>query len=162
MILIALGGNMPSAAGVPARTLDAALSELKKSGANIEAVSPYYVTPAWPDPADPPYVNAVAWLSTALAPAELMELLHRIETEFGRIRGVRNAPRTLDLDLLDYDSLVKPGPPELPHPRLSQRAFVLIPLADVAPGWVHPVSGKSVRDLLAALPPAERASVRPQ
>lgn len=161
MILVALGANIPSPVGAPERTLRAALDRLEKDGANIEAVSPYYVTPAWPDPSEPPFVNAVARLATRLSPAALMDLLHATETAFGRVRSVRNAPRTLDLDLLDYDGRVQPGPPTLPHPRLAERAFVLVPLAAVAPAWVHPVTGRSVVELLAALPPAERAAVKP-
>ena len=161
MILIALGGNLNSPAGSPAQTLDAALAALEKRGANIAAVSAYYVTPAWPDPADPAYVNAVARIGTELDPAALMKLLHETETAFGRVRAQRNAPRTLDLDLLDYDGTVQPGPPHLPHPRLAERAFVLVPLAEVAPFWVHPATGKTVRELLAALPAQERQAVRP-
>ncbi len=81
-----------------------------------------------------------------------MARLHEVEREFGRVRDVRNAPRTLDLDLLDYDGRVEGGPPVLPHPRIEQRAFVLVPLADVAPLWKHPVSGRNVRALIDALP----------
>jgi 2-amino-4-hydroxy-6-hydroxymethyldihydropteridine diphosphokinase len=154
MILIALGGNLASRAGAPLETLKAALAVLGARGATLEAVSPYYVTPAWPDPSDPPFVNAAARIATALAPEALMQLLHETETSFGRIRSARNAPRTLDLDLLDYDGRVQEGPPALPHPRLAQRAFVLVPLADVAPGWRHPATGETVQALIAALPPS--------
>jgi 2-amino-4-hydroxy-6-hydroxymethyldihydropteridine diphosphokinase len=153
MILIALGGNLESHAGLPAQTLSAALSELARSGITIARVSPYYVTPAWPDPSDPSFVNAVARVETRLAPHALMAILHSTETAFGRIRSAKNAPRTLDLDLLDYDSRIEPGPPVLPHPRIAERAFVLVPLADVAPDWTHPVTGKSVGEMIAALPP---------
>ncbi|MBS0472564.1 MAG: 2-amino-4-hydroxy-6-hydroxymethyldihydropteridine diphosphokinase [Proteobacteria bacterium] len=159
MILIALGGSIASKAGEPAQTLTAALSQLSRGGAYIERVSSYFVTPAWPDPSDPPFVNAVAQLKTALAPAALLALLHAIETEFGRIRSTPNAPRTLDLDLLDYDGLVQPGPPELPHPRMSARGFVLVPLAEIAPDWTHPVTGLGVGALLAALPETERNAI---
>lgn len=152
---------MASRVGAPQRTLTAALNHLAANGVNIEAVSPYYVTPAWPDPSDPPFVNAVARVATGLQPSELMELLHATELAFGRVRATRNAPRTLDLDLLDYDGLVQAGPPVLPHPRLAQRAFVLVPLADIAPDWVQPGTGKSVRELLAALPPKDRDAIRP-
>lgn len=161
MILIALGGNLDSWAGKPAQTLRAALGRLEQHGVKVVATSPYYVTPAWPDRSDPPFVNAVAHIETGLAPAALMELLHQTETAFERVRSARNAPRTLDLDLIDYDSRVEQGPPVLPHPRLVERAFVLVPLAGVAPKWHHPATGQPVADLLAALPAAEREAVRP-
>ena len=160
MILIALGGNLNSPAGAPARTLDASLAALAKTGVNIQAISPYYVTPAWPDPSEPPYINAVARVTTVLTPVELLALLHATETAFGRVRSIRNAPRTLDLDLLDYDGRIEAGPPALPHPRLAERGFVLVPLADVAPNWTHPATGQSIQALLNALPPDERTLKR--
>lgn len=159
MILIALGANLPSHAGTPEQTLRASLDMLSKSGVMPISLSRIYATPAWPDPADPPFVNAVATVATTLGPAELMAELARTETAFGRVRTARNAPRTLDLDLIDYDGRVEEGPPVLPHPRADTRGFVLIPLADVAPDWRHPVSGRRVTDLIAALPDAERAGV---
>jgi 2-amino-4-hydroxy-6-hydroxymethyldihydropteridine diphosphokinase len=161
MILVALGANLPSHAGAPARTLRAALDRLAHNGAAPLAVSSFYSTPAWPDPRDPQFVNAVASIGTELPPAKLMELLHATEAEFGRVRHVRNAPRTLDLDIVDYDGRVESGPPALPHPRLAGRAFVLLPLRDVAPGWRDPVSGQTVDQLIAALPESKRAAIRP-
>ena len=155
MIVIALGANLPSPAGLPAATLRAALVALEENGITPVEVSPFYRSAAWPDPSDPEFVNAVALVATAMEPAELVSALHRIEARFGRRRGMRNAPRTLDLDLVDYDGRVEGGPPVLPHPRMVARAFVLAPLKDIAPGWRHPVSGRSVEELLAALPKGE-------
>ena len=79
-------------------------------------------------------------------------LLHGVETDFGRLRSAPNAPRTLDIDLLDYDGLVMTDGVVLPHPRLAERSFVLAPLAEIAPDWRHPVTGLGAGELLAALP----------
>jgi 2-amino-4-hydroxy-6-hydroxymethyldihydropteridine diphosphokinase len=152
VILIALGANLPSAAGSPAATLQHALGKLDGKGVKIRRVSSFYETPAWPDPADPAFVNAVAAVDTAFQPVELLELLHGVETELGRLRSAPNAPRTLDLDLLDYDGRVMEGAVVLPHPRMAQRSFVLVPLAEIAPDWRHPVSGQGIGELLAGLP----------
>jgi 2-amino-4-hydroxy-6-hydroxymethyldihydropteridine diphosphokinase len=153
MILIGLGANLPSQAGQPADTLKRALGELERQGVEIQGLSALYQTPAWPDPADPAFVNAVAAVKTSLQPVELLMLLHGVETDFGRLRSASNAPRTLDLDLLDYDGRVIADPQlMLPHPRMATRSFVLVPLRDVAPGWRHPVTGHGLMELLAALP----------
>jgi 2-amino-4-hydroxy-6-hydroxymethyldihydropteridine diphosphokinase len=150
-VLIALGANIPSVAGPPAKTFRAALQALEQAGLQPSGVSPFYETEAWPDPGDPPFLNAVAAFKTRLQPFALLTLLHEVETRFGRKRSAPNAPRELDLDLLDYDGQVEEGAVTLPHPRLAQRRFVLEPLARVAPGWRHPVSGQTVEAMLKAL-----------
>lgn len=153
MILIGLGANLASDAGPPADTLKRALGELERQDVEIRHVSFFYKTPAWPDPADPAFVNAVAAVQSRLQPVELLMLLHGVETALGRLRSAPNAPRTLDLDLLDYDGRVVDTPQlTLPHPRLASRSFVLVPLRDVAPDWQHPVSGQGLAELLAGLP----------
>ena len=156
MIVIALGSNLSSQAGGPQETLAAAIARLTYNDATVRKVSRYFKSAAWPDPNDPPFTNAVAIIETARDPAALMTLLHETEAAFGRVRGPRNAPRTLDLDLIDYDGRVEKGPPVLPHPRLADRAFVLVPLADIAPDWRHPESGQSIAELIAVLPPEAR------
>lgn len=109
-------------------------------------------------PGAPPFVNGVARLEGAAEPAALLARLHAIEAAHGRVRPFPNAPRTLDLDLLDCHGAVIDTPAlRLPHPRLSGRAFVLRPLEEVAPDWVHPATGEGIAALLAGLPSQEIA-----
>jgi 2-amino-4-hydroxy-6-hydroxymethyldihydropteridine diphosphokinase len=162
MIVVALGANLPSVAGAPGFTIRAALSALSERGVGIGGVSHHWRSPAWPNAADPPYVNAAAELVTGLAPEALLAVLHDVEALFGRKRHAdvpRNAPRTLDLDLIDYNGRVQAGTPTLPHPRMAERAFVLLPLREIAPEWRHPVSGARIDSLIAALAPASLDSV---
>lgn len=162
MIIVALGANLPGPDGAPAletcRRAAAALDRLP--GLRLRALSRWFATaPVPPGPDAPDYVNGVALLEPApghAAPdaAALLAALQAIEARFGRVRPYPNAPRTLDLDLLDLDALVRPAPdPVLPHPRLHERAFVLAPLCDLAPGWRHPVLGATAAALLAGLGP---------
>ena len=161
MIFIGLGANLPSRAGAPQATLEAALADLERAGVRILGRSGWWETAPVPISDQPWFVNAVAAVATDLSPAALLALVHRIEADYGRERLVVNGARTLDLDLLAYDDKVNPGPdsPILPHPRLHERAFVLRPLAELAvrlaPGWVHPATGRPMADLLAGLDPAQ-------
>jgi len=157
-IYIALGANLPEAEHTPQETLALALEALAGEDVSVVARSSDWSSPAWPDPSDPPYVNAVAEVGTALSPRALLDLLHRVEARFGRERSRRNAPRTLDLDLIDHRGAVLKAEDglEIPHPRATQRAFVLLPLQEIAPGWHDPVSGRSIDDLVEALPRADR------
>jgi 2-amino-4-hydroxy-6-hydroxymethyldihydropteridine diphosphokinase len=164
--LIALGSNLPWRDLKPSAILQSALKKLGELG-EVQARSGWWRTEAWPDPKDPPFLNLVARLRTDLEPVDLMIRLLEIETSFGRERSKPNAPRTLDLDLIDYDGRTFDAPAEgdrpalaLPHPRMHERAFVLLPLQDVAPAWRHPRLGVSVYDLIARLLPEQRAGVR--
>lgn len=151
MILIALGANLPSAAGPPLATCRAALRALGEHGVMPVRVSPWYESAPVPASDQPIFVNGVAEVTSTLSPAALLAALHAVERRFGRVRGAVNAARTLDLDLLDFDGLIQAGPPALPHPRLAARAFVLAPLADLAPDWRHPAARLTAAELLAKI-----------
>ncbi|WP_137125264.1 2-amino-4-hydroxy-6-hydroxymethyldihydropteridine diphosphokinase [Roseomonas sp. HF4] len=155
--LVAIGANLPRpGGGTPIETCRWAVARLGASpGLRVRAVSSWWESaPIPPDPSAPPFVNGVALVDAALTPEALLAALHAIEAEAGRARPYPNAPRVLDLDLIDLGGRVRAGPaPVLPHPRAHLRAFVLRPLAEVAPGWVHPVTGEAVEGLIAALAP---------
>jgi 2-amino-4-hydroxy-6-hydroxymethyldihydropteridine diphosphokinase len=156
MILIAIGANLPGPQGLsPMETCLAAVGHLRAiAGLRFVALSPWYRTTAIPRAAQPDYCNAVIRLDGVIEPAALLAQLHTIEALYGRERGERNAPRTLDLDLIDLNGTIRATPaPILPHPRAHLRAFVLRPILDVAPGWRHPVLRQNVATLLAELPP---------
>jgi 2-amino-4-hydroxy-6-hydroxymethyldihydropteridine diphosphokinase len=152
MIILGLGANLPSAIGPPATTLVAALVALGEAGVTVERRSPWYRSAPVPAGDQPWYINGVAEVATALAPEALLALLHRVEASFGRVRRTQNEARPLDLDILDYHDLVRDRPPVLPHPRLHLRAFVLLPLRDLAPDWRHPVTGEGLSEMIARLP----------
>ncbi len=153
MILVGIGGNLASAAhGSPRQTAAAAVAMLPGLGVEVTGRSSWYLSEPVPRSDQPWYVNAVAAVATELAAAALLELLLGLEVRFGRRRGMPNAARTLDLDLLDYDGMiVETAHLVLPHPRLHLRRFVLAPLVEIAPGWRHPRLGLGAAELLARL-----------
>ena len=184
LCLIALGANLPLRAGAqesgPGATLDAALRRLEAVTGAAALVSGFYRSPAFPPGSGPDFVNAAAALRLGDAPEAVLAHLHAVEAEFGRRREARWGARTLDLDLIAVGDRVLPDvaaqarwraldpraaqgqAPDrliLPHPRMQERAFVLVPLADVAPDWRHPLLGRTVREMLAGLPEAARGEV---
>jgi 2-amino-4-hydroxy-6-hydroxymethyldihydropteridine diphosphokinase len=183
-LLVAFGANLPFDGGTPAETISRAVDALAEEGLTLFGLSRLFATPCFPAGAGPDYVNAAAALQTDAADdlASIMARLHAVEARFGRKRLQRWGMRTLDMDLLAVGDSVLPDavtqdrwrlmPAEaqiratpdrliLPHPRLQDRAFVLVPLADVAPDWVHPRTGLTVREMLAALPAEDREAVKP-
>ncbi|WP_439103714.1 2-amino-4-hydroxy-6-hydroxymethyldihydropteridine diphosphokinase [Celeribacter marinus] len=179
---IALGGNLRSDFGPPEDTLRAALDALSDVGVSVVSVSALYRTDCFPRGAGPDFVNACAQIESSLGAESILQILHDIESAFGRTREVRWAGRALDLDLLAMGVQVCPSPeiargwmglpidqqmkmaPDqliLPHPRLHERGFVLIPFRDVAPDWIHPLLGKTVTQMCDELPESERSGVKP-
>ncbi|AXI45057.1 2-amino-4-hydroxy-6-hydroxymethyldihydropteridine diphosphokinase [Sulfitobacter sp. SK012] len=179
-MLLALGSNVASSFGNPSETLRVAVELLKKRDLVIRKISRFYRTPAFPAGNGPDYVNAAAELICDCDAATALAHLHAVEGEMERTRELRWGQRTLDLDLLAMGDSVLPDAaihqywrdlpldmqktltPEqliLPHPRLQDRGFVLVPLMDVAPDWRHPLLGKTVRQLCAALPEAAKNEV---
>ena len=138
-VIVALGCNDKGAWSSCREALEAALARFRCEGVDIVARSSWWASQAWPDPTDPPFLNGAVLVRTEHDPHALMAVLGRIEDAFGRQRSLRNAPRTLDLDLIAYgrlngdlDGLI------LPHPRAAERRFVMGPIAEMAGGWRHP------------------------
>jgi 2-amino-4-hydroxy-6-hydroxymethyldihydropteridine diphosphokinase len=160
VILIGIGSNLPyPPTDSPRATAEAALAAMPTFGVQVLARSGWYLSAPMPASDQPWFVNAVVSVASGLAPEELLEGLLRLETEFGRTRGLPNAARTLDLDLLDYDAQpIDTRTLVLPHPRLHRRLFVLEPLREVAPDWRHPRLGLTAAELIDQLPPGQRLS----
>jgi 2-amino-4-hydroxy-6-hydroxymethyldihydropteridine diphosphokinase len=178
--LIALGGNAMSPWGDPTATVLRAISILTKRIGPDVVQSPLYVTPAFPAGTGPNFINAVIRIATPLTATEILPVLHDIEAMADRRRDLRWGQRTLDLDLIglgtdifpDVDTYkywlgldaskqaeIAPDQLILPHPRVQDRSFVLVPLADVAPDWMHPVLGQTARQMRDARPASEVKSV---
>ncbi|MEM9579316.1 MAG: 2-amino-4-hydroxy-6-hydroxymethyldihydropteridine diphosphokinase [Pseudomonadota bacterium] len=178
--LIALGANVPTEHNFPAQTLADAVAALAATGFAIRAVSRFFRTPCFPAGAGPDYVNAAVAVQSAWSARGILHRLHAIEAEFGRARTQRWGARTLDLDLLaiggavlpdeagyrkwqalDPDLQAKAAPDELilPHPRIQDRGFVLVPLSDIAPNWRHPVLKRTTAQMLSDLAPEQTADI---
>ena len=167
-LLLGLGGNVAGRWGAPGETLLRACRELEQAGVSIVRASSGYSTKPVGDTPQPRYLNAVVLAKAYIAPGTLLRLLKRIERTAGRQTARAMTSRPLDLDILDYGGrrIGRParrrqrGRLILPHPEMHKRAFVLVPLLEVAPAWRHPRSGRSVKALLTQLTPDARANVR--
>ncbi|NQU58756.1 MAG: 2-amino-4-hydroxy-6-hydroxymethyldihydropteridine diphosphokinase [Rhodospirillales bacterium] len=162
-ILIGIGANLPCAQlGSPRATCEAALVALRQTGLVILRQSNWFKSAPVPASSQPWYINGVIAVETSLNPAQLMSLMGAIEDRFGRTRRQKNAARTLDLDLIAYgDTVIGWNPEEpngltLPHRRMNERGFVLLPLLEIAPDWLHPVLYLSMDKMIAALDPNQQ------
>jgi 2-amino-4-hydroxy-6-hydroxymethyldihydropteridine diphosphokinase len=180
--LIAFGSNESHCISTAKNTVTESLDALSRNRLFEINISGFYKTSAFPTGSGPDFVNGVVKAKTDLSAAELLAVLHELEADMGRERSRRWEARSLDLDLIDFAGCVVPNQevhkewrqmplekqmrcaPEqmiLPHPRVQDRPFVLVPLHDVAPDWVHPVTGVSVSDMLAEFSEFELAKIRP-
>lgn len=153
MKLIAIGSNISGPWGTPEQAVTRALVALNCEGLKLVNASRLMLTAPFGKPNQPDFVNAVARIETHLPPMALLQKLHAIEKQAGRRRALRWGPRTLDLDIIDYDGLVRLHQKKLtlPHPGISSRIFVLKPVAEMAGAWRHPVSHRSAADMLRKL-----------
>lgn len=149
-MVVALGCSLPGSYPSREALLEAAITALAAEGFAVTARSAWWTSAAWPDPTAPAYLNGVVLVRTALSAPETLAALHRIEAGFGRVRAEPNAPRTLDLDLIAHGRVVSDGQVIVPHPRAHERLFVMGPLAQIAPDWRHPISGRTAVELAAA------------
>jgi 2-amino-4-hydroxy-6-hydroxymethyldihydropteridine diphosphokinase len=149
-IVVALGGNLAGDFQSSETLLEAALARFPQAGLPVLARSRWWRSAPWPDRQGNEYRNGVAIVEANGPPEAVLEALFAMERSFGRTRGVPNAPRTLDLDLIAHGRAILTGPGlVLPHPRAHDRLFVMGPLAEIAPGWRHPISGRTAAELAA-------------
>ena len=151
MVVVALGGNLAGGYGSSEALLEAALARFPQVGLKVLKRSSWWRSAAWPDPTQPEYRNGVALVEALAPPRALLAALLGLEADLGRERSGRNAPRTLDLDLIAYGREIRDETGlTLPHPRAHERRFGMGPLAEIAPDWRHPVSGHTARELAAS------------
>lgn len=162
MKFIALGSNLPSLLGGPRENLLAAIQFLADAGFEVIRRAPLYQSAAVPISDQPDFLNTVVQVSYGAAPSVALTLCHGIESRMGRIRSAKNEARVIDIDILSWDGLVQSGPPELPHPRMQDRAFVMLPLTDIAPHWRHPVLGETAGEIARLLPPSDTRKILEQ
>jgi 2-amino-4-hydroxy-6-hydroxymethyldihydropteridine diphosphokinase len=163
VVVVALGSNLAGGYGSSEALLEEALARFPTVGLKILKRSSWWRSAAWPDPNGPEYRNGVALVEADAPPEAVLAALLKLEADLGRARGERNAPRTLDLDLIAHGREVREGPGLiLPHPRAHERLFVMGPLAEIAPDWVHPGLGATAAELAASASVGRDARPDPQ
>ncbi len=148
MVYIGIGSNL----GNRIKNIETAKFLLRINGINILKFSSFYETLSWPNPNNPKFINVVIQSNTTLPPDKLIKIFKDIEKKLGRFNSLLNAPRTCDIDIISYRNIVLSKDIVIPHKRMSKRNFVLIPLFEIAPYWVHPKTNKSIKKLIFSLP----------
>ena len=159
LVYLAVGSNL----GNKINNIEIAKSELEKHKIKILKFSSNYISNSWPDPTKPNYLNIVVKAKTKLKPIELLKVCKLIELKLGRVRAEINAPRTCDIDIIDYDKKIvnkKDKKLILPHPRLNERNFVLLPLFEIEKSWKHPKSKINIANLINSLPVKDLSSIK--
>jgi len=156
---LAIGSNL----GSKIRNIEITKVELEKYKIKILKSSSNYISESWPDPSMPNYINIIIKIKTSFTPLELLEICNLIELKLGRVRSKKNTPRTCDIDIIDYDKKIlneKNNQLILPHPRMSKRNFVLLPLFEVDKAWKHPKSKINIVNLINSLPVKDLRSIK--
>ena len=158
-VYLAIGSNL----GNKINNIEITKFELEKYKIKILKFSSNYISKSWPDPAMPNYINIIVKIETSLAPLELLKICNLTELKLGRVRSKKNAPRTCDIDIIDYDKKIlkeKNSKLILPHPRMNERNFVLLPLFEVDKAWKHPKSKINIVNLINSLPVKDLRSIK--
>ena len=164
MVLLGIGSNLNSNFGNRFMNIDIAISYLEQYEIKLIKKSSYYESPSYPDPSKPKFINVVVEVSTSLPPEDLASVLIYVEEKLERKRNQKNEPRTCDIDIIDYvgkniNFKYKKLDFTVPHEKLDYRNFVLIPLQEILPNWIHPKSKEKISTLLKKLSVEDRKSI---
>ncbi len=164
MIILGIGSNLSSSYGNRFKNIDLAISYLQNYGINIEKKSSFYETPSYPDNKNPKFINVVVQVSTKLPPVDLASVLIFIEEKLERKRIKKNDPRTCDIDIIDYNNKITNFEYNnlkftVPHEKMIYRNFVLLPLLEILPEWIHPKTKESISKLFENLPQVDKNSI---
>jgi len=164
MIFLSLGSNLPSKHGDRFENLELSIMLLENYGISVVKKSNFYETPSYPDIKNPKFINLVISVKTKLPPVDLLSVLLFIEEKIDRKRDIKNQPRTCDIDIIDYNNEIydldyKNIKLHIPHKEMNMRNFVLIPLKEIEPLWIHPKTKESIDTLIKKLSLKDRKSI---
>ena len=153
---LGIGSNL----GNRIKNIEVSKFKLKLSNIKILKISSYYESPSWPDPKKPKFINIILKVETILSPVNLLKICNSIENDLGRKRLVKNSPRTCDIDIIDYNKMIIKKKLILPHPLMSSRNFVLLPLYEIDKTWKHPKTNINIEKLIKSLPIKDLRSIK--